>query len=80
MKITNITLLAVGGCLVSLSACGLRAPGGVLIGTTGFLEEYNRGVHTEVLNTHKVQAIKENLVSADRARLTKLIEANTRED
>jgi hypothetical protein len=61
---------------LSISACGVRAPGGILIGTTGFLEEYNRGVHTETLNTHQV---RENLVSADRARLTRLIESSTKE-
>lgn len=29
--------------LLSFTACGLATPGGYVIGTTGYLEEYNRG-------------------------------------
>jgi hypothetical protein len=38
--------------LASASACGVRAPGGFVVGTTSFLEEYNKGVHTESFQEH----------------------------
>lgn len=38
--------------LASASACGVRTQGGFVVGTTSFLEEYNKGVHTSVLQEH----------------------------
>lgn len=45
----------------SLNACGVKMGSGVVLGTTSFLEEVNRGTHTEVL--------QERITGQDRARL-----------
>ena len=55
--------------IISLSACGVKLGSGVVIGTTSYLEEVNRGTHTEVL--------QERITGQDRARLqAKLDEVN----
>lgn len=45
----------------SLSACGVSTPGGYVLGTTGYLAEYNRGSKVEIS-------------SADRRKLDQLVE------
>lgn len=65
--IRNITfkVIATAMCLVSLSACGVKLGSHIVVGTTSYLEEVNKGVHTENL--------KEHIGANDRARLqTKL--------
>lgn len=60
-KQAMLLILSGGICAVSLSACGVKMGSGVVLGTTSFLEEVNRGTHTEVL--------QERITGQDRARL-----------
>lgn len=47
--------------IISLSACGVKLGSHIVVGTTSYLEEVNRGTHTE--------SFKEHISGADRARL-----------
>jgi len=56
---------AVMACLM-LSACGVKLGSGVVIGTTGFLEEVNRGISTNQLEAR----VMENITEEDRSKLS----------
>jgi hypothetical protein len=58
MKLLPLVLL--------LSACGVKVGSGVVIGTTSFLEEVNRGAFTSDLE-HRV---RETITEDDRAKLS----------
>ena len=62
-------LILLAAIASSASACGVKIGTGVVLGTTSFLEEVNRGVHTE--------SFKEHINVADKAQLqAKLNEVN----
>lgn len=48
-------------CVFACTGCGVKLGSHVVMGTTSYLEEVNRGVHTENL--------KEHISANDRARL-----------
>lgn len=51
---------------VSLSACGVSTPGGYVLGTTGYLEEYNTG--------RSRREPLESVTESDRRQLSQLTE------
>lgn len=52
--------------LLSTSACGIKIGQGVVMGTTSFLEEVNKGSFTSNLETR----VMENISEEDRNRLS----------
>lgn len=53
---------------VSLSACGVSTPGGYVLGTTSYLEEFNRGRGVSV----------ESITNSDAQRLARLADKEGR--
>lgn len=70
-EIGKLLAASLGAALIAAgcTGCGVSTGGGFVVGTTGYLQEFNRG--------QRQAAVGENITQSDRSELAALVQRNT---